>query len=67
MICITKTSAEARLEIENKGNGDCICPECKRPTIGLVARKEGIFKTQERNEFSCVKCGCEWATEWKRT
>lgn len=61
---ITKTSTQAQIE-RKKEQEDTSCPECGYPCLGIVARKEGFFKTQEKNEYRCIECGCEWETEWR--
>lgn len=65
---VTKTSTQAQMEKEMNKEKDSenICPECNQPNFGVRVVKEGFFKHETTNEYSCFNCGCEWNTGWRK-
>ena len=63
---IVKTSIQAKAEKENKGKENS-CPECGGLCLGSVSLKNGGFlltKSYKKNNYTCIKCSCEWSTGW---
>lgn len=64
---ITKTSKQAQIEKDlKKLNTDNRCPECNELALGIIATKQGFFKTERMHKYKCFDCGCEWNTGWRK-
>lgn len=62
---VTKTSRQAGLEAK-RIRDKSTCPECGSQQSWALREVHPRFfrKTQKRDLYGCINCGCEWHTEY---